>query len=96
MIDLIFNYELAGIDDHILGIVAPQCQWNMAGHLKDNLLVFAFCFLLCVYFSSYASNYCHFASSNSKFQNTQKLLALAQLWPLFVLCLLKARFLVCG
>lgn len=55
LIDLVFNSELAGIDDHVLGIVAPQCQWNMVVHLKDNLMVFAFCFLFCVYFSSYAS-----------------------------------------
>lgn len=50
--------------------------------LKDNLMVFAFCFLFCVYFSSYARNYCHFASNSSKFQNFQKLLALPQFWTL--------------
>lgn len=29
LIDLVFNSELAGIDDHVLDIVSPQCQWNM-------------------------------------------------------------------
>lgn len=40
LIDLVFNSEIAGIDDLALVIVA--LAWDMFVHMSDNLMAFAF------------------------------------------------------